>query len=83
MLSCKEVSILFSQSFERDLPLHQRLAIRLHVAMCSMCRYGRKQVLLMRSLFQQYARAVEAAEVSDVTLPEDAKTRIRDSLARQ
>lgn len=38
MLRCQDVSELATDYMEHALPLRQRLAMRLHLAMCSMCR---------------------------------------------
>ncbi len=38
MLSCREVTELSTRYLERDLPLWQRMQLRLHLSMCQHCR---------------------------------------------
>ena len=48
MLSCKEAARLVSQGLDRRLGLGERLALRLHLAICDGCTNFRKQVLFLR-----------------------------------
>jgi hypothetical protein len=48
ILSCKEASRLVSQGLERRLGLFERLALRLHLAICDGCSNFRRQVLFLR-----------------------------------
>ena len=48
MLSCKEAARLVSQGLDRRLGLGERLALRLHLAICDGCKNFRKQVLFLR-----------------------------------
>ena len=45
MLNCKEISILVSESIDRNLTLWQRLSVRIHVAACRFCRQFRKDII--------------------------------------
>ena len=38
MRSCRDITALVSQGLDKKLSLRERLAIRLHVMMCSRCR---------------------------------------------
>ena len=38
MMSCKEVAALSSQYLDQELPLLQRLSLRLHLLACRTCR---------------------------------------------
>jgi hypothetical protein len=48
MLSCKEAARLVSQGLDRRLGLGERLALRLHLAICDGCTNFRKQVVFLR-----------------------------------
>ena len=48
MLSCEETSRLVSESMDRALPLNKRIAVRMHLLMCTSCARFRKQLLVMR-----------------------------------
>ena len=56
--TCKEVSALLIAREDRDLPLADRLALRVHMAMCQACPSCERQVLTMRNAmknWRQYA----------------------------
>ncbi len=56
--TCKEVSALLIAREDRDLPLADRLALRVHMAMCQACPSFERQVLTMRNAmknWRQYA----------------------------
>ena len=46
--TCKEVTALVIAREDRALPLTERLALRLHMAMCQACPRFQRQVLTMR-----------------------------------
>lgn len=75
MLTCKEVSTLVSESLDRKLPLAQRMSVRLHLMMCSMCRAYQKQTLILRRAARAYARRAPSEHLS-----EEARQRIKKAL---
>ncbi len=83
MLTCKEVSKLVSDSLERDLPFQQRLGVRMHLMMCSLCRTYKRQTLFLRNLFTGYNRRLEADNFTKTKLPEETADRIKRALADQ
>ena len=44
MLNCKDASRLLSQALDRDLSLKEKLALRLHIAICTACERVEKQL---------------------------------------
>lgn len=52
--TCKEVSALLIAREDRELPLSERLAMRLHLAMCQACPRFERQVLTMRNAMKQW-----------------------------
>ncbi|MFL6652463.1 MAG: zf-HC2 domain-containing protein, partial [Sulfurifustaceae bacterium] len=48
MLTCREASKLVSQSFERRLPWHSRVALRLHLLACAACTQFKRQAEFIR-----------------------------------
>lgn len=52
--TCKEVSVLLIAREDRELPLSERLALRLHLAMCQACPRFERQVLTMRNAMKQW-----------------------------
>ena len=61
LLACREVTQLVSQGLDRELPLGERLAVRLHFMVCKHCRNVSRQMAFLR-------RAV--ARLSDDGLPD-------------
>ncbi len=55
MLSCHEVTRLFSESQERPLTLQERMPLKLHTMMCAGCRNFGQQMHTLRSLTRGYA----------------------------
>jgi len=54
MRTCKEVSALVIAREDRTLPLSERLALRLHMAICAACPVFERQVMTMRNAMQQW-----------------------------
>ncbi len=52
--TCKEVTALVIAREDRALPLAERLALRLHMAMCQACPTFERQVLTMRNAMKQW-----------------------------
>ena len=52
--TCKEVSALLIAREDRELPLSERLALRLHLTMCQACPRFERQVLTMRNAMKQW-----------------------------
>ncbi len=48
MLSCREASRLMSEGLDRKLGLRERLALRMHVAICAGCTRVEKQLAFLR-----------------------------------
>ena len=72
MLKCREVTERASDLLEGGLPLRERLALRLHLALCSMCRAYLDQLRKTRALLGQRTldapdRATEDALIARMT----------------
>lgn len=52
--SCKQVTALVIAREDRALPWRDRLALRLHMAICAACPTFERQVLTMRNAMQQW-----------------------------
>lgn len=62
--TCREVSALVIAREDRALPWADRLALRLHMAVCAACPTFERQVLTMRNAMRQW-RNYAADEVGD------------------
>lgn len=52
--TCKEVTALLVAREDRELPLVERVALRLHLAACSACPVFERQLLTMRNALQRW-----------------------------
>lgn len=52
--TCKEVTALVIAREDRTLPFRERLALRLHMAICAACPTFERQVLTMRNAMKQW-----------------------------
>jgi len=55
MLTCKDASRLISQRQDRALSVRERLALRMHLALCAGCVRVSEQVDFLRKALARYA----------------------------
>jgi len=55
MLTCKETTRLVSQGLDRDLAFGERVALRLHLAICVGCRRAGAQMAYLRKAVRELA----------------------------
>jgi len=70
---------MVSESLDRELPLHQRMGIRIHLLMCKFCSRYRRQLLILREVIPLYTIRSEKIEPS-IALPLEAKARIKRAM---
>lgn len=81
MLRCREVSKLVSESMERDLPLGERLAVRMHLIMCRLCSGFARQLQMLRRAAREHPERLGPDESApESRLPEAARERIKAAL---
>jgi len=84
MRTCKEVSILISESLDRRLPLWQRVSLWMHVSLCRFCRRFRKDLLHIHQQFQQDKDMYEdEMDMSNERLTDQVRDRIKSLLESQ
>jgi anti-sigma factor RsiW len=79
VLRCRDVPERASDLLDGSLPLRTRLALRLHLAMCSMCRAYMDQMRKTRALLARHPldppdRATEDAMIARITGAPDRGT---------
>jgi hypothetical protein len=57
--TCKEVTVLLVAREDRELPAIERLALRLHLAVCTACPVFERQLLTMRNALQRWRHYTE------------------------
>jgi predicted anti-sigma-YlaC factor YlaD len=61
MLSCKEATRLVSQGLDRELALGERIALRVHFAICTGCRNVNRQLAFLRRAVKELSEGGDAA----------------------
>lgn len=66
MKNCEQITRLLSDGQERPLSWKERMAVRLHVSMCSGCRNFGAQMPRLRQIARAYAKSdADDAEQTD------------------
>jgi anti-sigma factor RsiW len=52
-LTCKETALLVSRGLDERLPAHRRLALRVHLAICTGCTHFSRQMALLRRALRE------------------------------
>jgi hypothetical protein len=55
LLSCKETTRLVSQGLDRELAIGERVALRVHFAICLGCRRASRQMNFLRRAVRELA----------------------------
>jgi hypothetical protein len=79
MFRCNDVSQKVSQSMDAALPVHQSIAIWVHLMMCRYCYRFKKQLMMLRKMSRKidnYPPHVPSKE----TLSPETKERIKKKL---
>jgi hypothetical protein len=82
MFSCKGVSQRVCESMDRRLPIHQRLMIFMHLAMCRFCRRYCRQVNCLRDIARD-PRLQEAGMDDSASLSPETCERLKKTLRSQ
>ena len=48
MIKCKEAAVLISQDIDREISFGDRIKLRVHLVICSVCRRLREQLLVQQ-----------------------------------
>ena len=79
MFRCNDVSQKVSQSLDVTLPLHHRLAVRMHLMMCRYCARFRRQLIMLRIIGRQMDDK-PSTDITTATLSNETKERIKKAL---
>jgi hypothetical protein len=80
MLSCKDTTLLVSESMDRALPPGRRLAKRIHLMMCVLCARYERQLFVLREVLKRVGAEEDPTGFDNVTLSPEAKERIKKAL---
>ncbi len=83
-LRCDQASLLVSDSFDRKLAIHERIALRGHWIACRTCPLFRRQLEFVRRALQQSAQVSDrdpcSVKEADYQLSAKAKQRIVEAV---
>ena len=78
MLSCKGASQLISQSIDRALTRRERLALRLHLLICDVCKRFNRQLLVISNTVKSMRQRTESDP--SIQIPPEARERIAEAI---
>lgn len=67
MRTCKEVTALVIAREDQALPLLDKFALRIHMAICAACPKFERQVLTMRNAMQQWRNYQNEDTISELS----------------
>src|SRR5437660_4162594 len=76
--TCPEVVRILSLGMDKQLSLMMRMKLRIHYLMCSFCERYMKQLKYIRQVSREFPDKI--GEISDATLPAEAKQRLKEAL---
>lgn len=80
MLTCKEASVLATKAMDGKLTLRERVGLRLHVAMCGLCRRYVRDMKRLRETVRSASQIEFKLLPESVTLSRSSRERIKQAL---
>jgi hypothetical protein len=83
MMSCEEAAQLISEKRDHSLSLGQRIGLKVHLAMCVLCRGYQKHLAMLGTIAARAGDAVMAAfgrTDGELALTSAAKKRMKEEL---
>jgi hypothetical protein len=81
MFNCNKISRLVSESFDREIPLFQKVGLRIHFLMCRICSRYADQLRILRETVCLYGMP-KKDDGPLVSLPTQAKDRVKSSILK-
>ena len=79
-LTCQDTSPLISEMMDHRVSFLKRLKIKIHLSLCEVCLYYKKQLEVIRSVSKNLGREDYPAN-ADKTLPQESKQKIKKMIA--
>lgn len=83
MMSCETAARMISEGKDRPLSLGEKMGLRMHLAMCALCRGYQKNLEVLSEISSRAGDAVMSAfgrTDTDFALPSTSKQRMKDKL---
>lgn len=81
-LKCREVTELYSESMDRDLPVWQRLSLWAHFSVCKWCTRYKQQLQFIRRALRRHPDRLFGQEPSAGLSPQ-VRERLKQTLRQQ
>ena len=78
-LTCEDTSPLISEMMDHSLPLSKKIRVRIHLAMCGVCRCYQNQLDILRALAKKLG-SEDCEATREVRLREEYKKMLKDKL---
>ncbi len=75
-LTCQDTSPLISEMMDHRVSFIKRLKIKIHLSMCEVCLYYKKQLEIIRGLSKNLGREDFPVKANE-TLPQESKQKIK------
>ena len=72
---------MVSESLDRQLPMYQRIGVRIHFMMCKFCARYQEQLLFLRKTAHLYSESIEDSDIL-IRLSPNVGKRIKESMVR-
>jgi hypothetical protein len=84
MLSCKDATQLISKRLDEPLTFWERFGLKLHLAICYLCRRANKQMTFIHVASHEHDEKVDPANLpEDERLSEEAREKIVDACQKE
>ncbi len=83
MLSCEETSELLSRAQDERLSFTERMGVRIHLLMCSLCHRYEKQLRFIRKATESLAQDSAHDDEAATSLSPEARERVLGALRQK
>ena len=80
-ITCKDTNPIFSNNLDGPIPFSKRLRMNIHLAICGVCRYYKRQLEALSALASKLGEE-DSPAISDITLPQESKERIKKAIEK-
>lgn len=81
MISCRRATELMSQQLDHSLPIHKKIALRLHTNLCRACFHYGQQIKSLQDLLTNLDENTPTITLPQENLSEETKQKIKKSLS--
>jgi predicted anti-sigma-YlaC factor YlaD len=78
-MTCRDTTPLLSELQDGPVPFTKWIRIKIHLALCEICRYYKRQLEALSALAAKLGEE-DSAVTSNITLPKESKEKIKKFL---